>query len=1038
MSALTVVHGPFEALEDAFAARARELAPGPGGKPLLVVAPSRALADRLQRLLAVERGLATAGVRFETFHGLVDALLDEGGDLPGLRLSDPVFHDAVLDRALDRAPRLAPSRQIRARALASSARSSVRDLADAGVDPNNIAEHFGSDLLRDHDEAVRLNDLLSVSAAYEAELSRLGVLPPHAALKLAAERALKSPWLDSFREIIYYGAYDFTGLQLDLFESVTSVRPSRLYFPYRMGHPAFRFADELFETRLSGANLEQAVPSPSAITALGPVLDALFDPSASPVSPRGSVQIVSASGARDESWAAAKEASRLMAEGIPSQDIAVIARQLEPYRSALSSAFAAEGVPLDLSCGEPILRRPLAKACLDLLTLRRRDFPARSVEGLIGSPYFRAETARVGRWRRLIEGLAIRAGWLQWRGKLESRAGADVELRPDRVKEGLPGLLIPREDAAALWDFVSKTREALGGEPMKWSQRVAAARALLNERLSLPRDADEAERDAWTAVHDALNELNSFDRLNELCSWDMFLDAFERKLSRAERPAGAGTLAVRALDAMDARGHRFTAVILLGLREKLFPRQIQEDPILREPARAALRHPAGYWIGRKAAGHEEERLLFYLTCASAKESLTLVWPRSDEEGKAVVASTYLRELCRAAGLPQPGEGEHWRVARQPAARLRALPPSRRTPREASLLAAFDGAPPDPALHEADPGAKALAVALARAAVLADAPAPGAHDGLTRPPLAELEGWRRRGLSPTALDQYAACPFRFFASRVLGLGEREQGSERGELTPLARGLVYHEVLERFHKSLPAGFWTTAQPWDEYLHRALADAFAAHDWRALGVYPLLWESARLKMTEHLSSFVAWDAARLRAGGPAPRLFEAALSGEPEGGAPGGVPWRGVADRLDEDAEGNFRVVDYKTRPSKRLSKDLAKKAAAGKLHQLPFYAELAGPVLGDSRRFAGAEFLFIEAGEEDPRVGSLTAEDWAKARPHFLAILAERVEAVANGRFPIRPAEGEGGHCSWCDFPTVCRKSHGPSRARALRVELPGGA
>ena len=43
-------------------------------------------------------------------------------------------------------------------------------------------------------------------------------------------------------------------------------------------------------------------------------------------------------------------------------------------------------------------------------------------------------------------------------------------------------------------------------------------------------------------------------------------------------------------------------LILIGLREGLFPRQIQEDPLLREPARAALRHPAGYWIARKSAG----------------------------------------------------------------------------------------------------------------------------------------------------------------------------------------------------------------------------------------------------------------------------------------------------------------------------------------------------------------------------------------------------------------------------------------------------
>ena len=113
-------------------------------------------------------------------------------------------------------------------------------------------------------------------------------------------------------------------------------------------------------------------------------------------------------------------------------------------------------------------------------------------------------------------------------------------------------------------------------------------------------------------MRDALDESAAFDRLGKTCSWEEFLDVLERKLARATRSAGGGGLGVRALDAMDARGQRSRAVVLLGLKEKLFPRQIQEDPILRDAARAALRHPAGYWIGRKAAGHEEERLLFYL------------------------------------------------------------------------------------------------------------------------------------------------------------------------------------------------------------------------------------------------------------------------------------------------------------------------------------------------------------------------------------------------------------------------------------------
>jgi len=1028
---LRVLHGPFEALEGAFAARVAELKPGPGAAPILVVAPSRALADRLERLLAVEKGLSLLGVHFHTFHSLAAALAEEGGLPEGALVSDPLFHDAVVDQALDEAPAFGVARELRTRALASAVRASLRDLVDAGVDPNALAENFGDALAREPEERERFHGLLAVLAVYERKLARLGVLPPSALVRRAAELAASSRWLAGFREVLYYGFYDLTGLQADAFDAVTSTRPSRLYFPYRKGHPAFRFADDFFTVKLAGRDMEDLSRPGGAGTALGGALDALFDPAAAPAAvANGRVSVFSASGARDEAWTAAKRAAQLAADGVPLHEIAVIARVLEPYRAPLLEAFAAEGLPLDFSGGEPILRQPLAKAALDLLSLRRSDFPARIVEDLIGSPYFAtAEPARVALWRRLIEALGVRAGWLQWRGKLEPRARGPVELSPRRVADGLPGFAVPAADVGALWEFLTNVRDSLGGPPCAWSKRADEARALVAAHLGVPRGASPAEADAARAVADALAELAAFDRLGTPCSWDEFLDALEEKLARATRSAGAGTLGVRALDAMDARGQRFDAAILIGLKEKLFPRQVAEDPILRDTVRAALRHPAGYWIARKAAGHEEERLLFALAAASAREHLVLIYPRSDDSGKAEVPSTYLRELCRAAALPAPGEDEAGRVPRPPAERLRWAGAAL-TPREAALSCALEGGEPPAALEKAGVPARALAEGFALIEQLNARGAAGPFDGLVRPPAAELAEWRRTGLSPSALDAYAECPFRFFAARVLGLGEREEAYGRGELSPQARGQVYHAALERFYRTLPEAAWSGRLDALAHLSVVLEDVFRENDWRALGLYPLLWEAARAEMSAHLSSFAAWDFARLRAAGFRPRLQEARLRGEPAGGAPGGVPWRGVVDRVDADESGKrFRVVDYKTRRSAAWKKTLSQLAASGESHQIPVYAALAAGALGEGWSFDGGELLFLESDDDSARASALTAADWEKTREPFLRGLAARVESLADGRFPIVPDDGERGHCSFCDFPTLCRKAHAPSRARA---------
>lgn len=1015
---LKVVCGAFPALEDAFVARVRELKPGPGGKPLLVVAPSRRLADRLERLLVVEKGLALAGVHFHTFHSLAAALLEDE-ELPGDLVSDPDFHDAVVEGLLDAAPEVAGPAERRPAALAAAARSSLRDLADAGVEPAAAAALLSEGLLRDEDEAKRLAALLGLQAAYEKKLAGLGVLPPSALTRLAAEAAPRSAFLAGVSEALYYGFYDLTGRQLAFFEAVCSAVPARLYFPYRKGRPAYRFADGFYDLALA-AHDPQHLDSPSSASALGHALDGLFDPGAKPVAPAGTVEVVSASGARDEAWAAAKACAKSAAAGVPLEELAVCARSLEPYRAALAEAFAAEGLPLDLSAEEPVLRQPLARAALDLLSLRRRDFPASLLDELCASPYFRAAPPqRAALWRRLIAGLGIRSGWLQWRGKLEARSAGPIELMPRRVADGRLGFLVSAADAGALWGYVSGLRERLGEGLAPWSERAKEARALLGESLGLPAQPLPAESDAWEAVNSALDALEGFDRLGRDCSWDDFLDAFERKLSRAGRSAGSGRRGVRALDAMDLRGQRCHGLVLLGLQEGLFPRRVSEDPLLSDSARAALRHPGGWWIATKGTGHEEERLLFALAAGCATHSLTLVFPRSDEDGKPRVPSTYLRELCRAAGLPPPGEGAR-RIPRPPAARLASCPPDLLTPREAALSAALSGGSAAEALSAAGVDAPGLAELEDAAAKLADRDAPaGPRDGLTRPVAAELAQWRRDGLSPTTLDTLAACPFRFFAERVLGLPEPEEPRGRGELDPATRGQLYHAVLER---SRTKG-----------LEQALKEVFAENDWRVLGLYPLLWEALREEMSAHVRAFAEWDAQRLADLKLVAHASEKKLAGSPPEGAPAGVPWRGTVDRIETDEKGKrFRVTDFKTKLSTRW-KDPAKKAAEGESHQLPIYAELAKAWLGEDWTFDGASLLFVETADE--REQSITPAQWKELRAPFLDRLAKRLESAADGRFPIRPDPREMGHCTYCSFDAACRKTHGPSVARAARLPRP---
>ena len=1037
---LKVCYGPFHPdLEDAFVARLSELAILQ--RPIAVIAPSRRMAELLQRLAAVEKGLPLLDVHFHTFHSLALAVTEDGRG-EGRLIADPVFHDKLVDSLLTRQAAWGPlfGGEGRPRALASALRSSLRDLIDAGVSGEDIEEFFGEELLPQPEERQRLQALLRLGVAYERRLQDLRVLSPAALVREAARRAGSCDLLGRFQEALYYGFYDLTGLQLEFFEAVAARCPVRLYFPFRRGHPAFRFAEPFFEQKLLAHDAEEVPRCSQGRPVLEAALDGLFRPEAVPC-PRP-LTVISASGARDEAWAVAKEILHLVeSEGCAYEDIGVVARTLEPYLGVFADVFRENAIPFGLAGGRPLLRHPLAKCCLNLLTLRQRDFPASVVEDLVASPYFRGP-APAADWRRLIRHLGIQAGWQQWVGKLEPRIRGPVELRAGRAGKESRGREVTQESVQALWRLVSDIARRLSDEASSpWSGRARQARDLLDAYLSPPRDCDPGEAAAWDAVRRSIASLASFDLIGSPCSWRDFLDGLTEKLRRTALESPGGGRGVRVRGAMDARGEGFKVLFLIGLKEGMFPRVVQEDPLLRDRVRAALRHPAGYWIAQKGAGHEEERLLFYLMAAAASERLYCVFPRSDEAGRAQVPSLYLRELCRVAGLDFSDAEAVRHVPRQPAAKLAAIDGSAASPQELALRLALEGLPAKGRLPAGMLDGELLDEVLERASAIGAWGPAGPFDAVIAPPAEFLEGLGRGGLSPSAMDCFAGCPFQFFASRVLGLGEPEPAACRSEVPAVLRGRIYHELLESFYRAAEGSIWTTEQAWQERFAACAATAFAGRGWLEAGVYPVLWQALGSVMTETLRDFLAWDRAEALRTGLRPAFFETRLEGEfrrPRPSALEGFPVHGIADRIDRAPDGRWRVVDYKTRWSRAGT--LSRQTLLGGLHQLQVYAELARGPPGQGC-LEEACILAIEDSPEATgreRCQRYSAAQLEADRGAFLDLVAAELRQMRAGWFRITPEDGEYGVCSRCPFPMACRKSHGPSRVRAAALAAPDAA
>ncbi len=87
---------------------------------------------------------------------------------------------------------------------------------------------------------------------------------------------------------------------------------------------------------------------------------------------------------------------------------------------------------------------------------------------------------------------------------------------------------------------------------------------------------------------------------------------------------------------------------------------------------------------------------------------------------------------------------------------------------------------------------------------------------------------------------------------------------------------------------------------------------------------------------------------------------------------------------------------------FTKNPAKKVSSGALHQLPFYAELAGGALGEGWTFGGAELLFLEVEEDQERSATLTADDWKSASGGTVPGASFRLSAAKPMAHPARAA------------------------------------
>ena len=821
-----LVQGLFPALEAALFAQARELrgcvaqAPSPVQEspvqksqpgaavplcnrlqPFVILVPNALLRLHLSRALA-ESGLAHANIHFLTLRHLADRLA--GARLATEGRSALRNESVEMGAAVGAAARELESRLEYFRPVAhqegfhSALLETFRDLKNAGVRPQEMQRAVR--MMSAREDGVLRSKLAEVALLWERIERTKGerkLYDEADLLEAAAREAERSPWLKELAQFIVYGFYDLTGAQQRLLAACFSRAPATVYFPFA-DEPAYRYARRALDW-FRGQGFELGVRSAER----GVRNEEKAPPAKlTPHSESPEVLIISAPGEAREVAEVAREVlhrPQSASTGIPR--IGILLRSPGPYVELLHEAFASAQVRAHFARGDapPLSRTPAGRALANLAglvggPLRRAevmDFltgaPLKPVESLFDEP-------PVAEWNAITIAAGIVAGRREWESRLDNLVRS-ASARPS--EETAPG-------AATIPAFRAFLKRLFDGLETVAAQRTWRGRttALAELYRALIVADDPAE-----AALAALDPLSGLDALGEPPTPDRFRARVRDLLADARPAIGAFERnEPTVVSLMAARGVPFDLVIVPGLVEKSFPQPARQDPILLDAERdrlAALLARAGIKadIPRKARRRDEEELLFALAVQSARRRLVLTFPRLDAAtARERVPSHFLLRMLETLSGKAPDYRDLDRFIRDHGrfVRMTRFDPEARDRAVTALeydLAAFGKAEhdhtPDALLYFWNDERRFFARAMeAESARWGDGKF-SRYDGVVQSPaLARALGKRlyddSRPVSPTRLEDYAACPFSYLLRHVFGLEAADEPERAATISPQDRG------------------------------------------------------------------------------------------------------------------------------------------------------------------------------------------------------------------------------------------------------------
>ena len=796
-------------------------------------------------------------------------------------------------------------------------------------------------------------------------------------------------------EAAYYDEAELQTLATTLLADM-ELAPAVLFLPSVLTPQAQRFVAAL---RVAGevTAVVGVTGTPADRRVLESVAAAWGEPSpplAAVVEPLGD-RVMCSTDADDEVRAVVSLVADELGAGVPGHRIAVVYGSSVPYARLLHEQFTDAGIECYGRGVKPAAERVYGRAVRGLLGLPDRDFRRADVMAwLADAPVAGASSQR---WDSISRTAGVVAG-PDWSTRLNTYQQSrrqraeqwDHDSEPDRAEWARADA----DAAAHLQAFIAELRAdldavAAAGDWTSLSQRLST----LWTRLFPParqHGDDVGGHDRVSALLRGLRGLESVAGAPSLASAREIIElALHNDLQRVG-DIGPGAMVGPVADAV---GQEFDLLCVVGMAEGAMPPTGSDDPLLPEPVRELTAGVLPTWRDRQDGMHRD--LLAALAGAGQR---VLTFPRGDlRSGSMRVPSRWL--------LP---------TLRRYLGDVQATDWQKRSHDQVVVRASYDAGirSGEPVTADQYQQREALADPSSVDPVAVQMQRDRTQGDLTRftgvvgsdPPLPPV------GSSPTALQTWVRCPHHYFTRYVLRVRELDDPDETIEMSAIDQGTLMHKVLQRLVEE-----WHDpdfGQPWPPELVTRL-DVLIDEELdtaQRTGMVGLRnpWARIRRRLRRDLRDWINHDNT-VRSGRWKPLHTEMAFDDlRVDLPAGGHIVLRGSIDRVDIDADGNYRVLDYKSGSDYSYTKlSPADPTFGGRYLQLPLYALAAGRGPQPTR----ADYWFISRAGGGRLVGYDVTDDIVAATTQVVAVAVAGHQA---GLFPPRPtAHSDGYDCPSCE-------------------------